>query len=270
MTAITAWQALLREGATAVPEAVEALWADLAAEAPLDRASNDWLVFGSRLDAAGFPTMKVSPYDTPASGLGREQFRRILVEHIEFETLPERCAGAPRLVVGTVDVNGGCFEAFVDEEITADVVLASAAVPDLFRAVEMNGHWHWDGLFSQNPPVHELLHVPPERKPEELWIVQINPQTREGEPRSSMEIADRRNELAGNISLNQELQFVERVNDWVAAGHLPADEFVHTEVRRLELDTTLDAASKLDRTPAFIEDLIDRGRQRAQRFLDGL
>lgn len=57
------------------------------------------------------------------------------------------------------------------------------------------------------------MHVPPERKPDELWVVQINPQTREGEPTTLLEIADRRNELAGNLSLNQELRFVETLLD---------------------------------------------------------
>ena len=188
----------------------------------------------------------------------------------DFDRVPELLGpDSPRLVVGTVDINGGCFEAFADADVSADVLLASAAVPDLFEAVEMNGHWHWDGLFSQNPPIHELMEVPAERKPDELWVVQNNPQRRDGEPKSLLEIADRRNELSGNLSLNQELRFLERVNDWVAEGKLD-DSYRHVEVRRIELGRALSCSSKLDRSPDFLEDLFETGREHARAFEDSL
>ncbi|WP_435196959.1 patatin-like phospholipase family protein [Natronomonas sp. EA1] len=264
ITAATAWSA--RRHGEDVPDALEALWADIAAESPAERVANDTLTGWSRLRASGFPLPEFSPYVTPNDA--RRDLRAVIEEHVTFDPTPD----CPKFVVGTVDINGGCFEAFVDEDITPEVLLASAAVPDLFRAVEMNGHYHWDGLFSQNPPVHELFTGGAESKPDELWVVQINPQTREGEPKSLMEIADRRNELSGNISLNQELNFVERVNDWVEAGHLPEDEYAHTEIRRIELGQELELghASKLDRSPAFIEDLLEAGRARADAFLDDL
>jgi NTE family protein len=64
-------------------------------------------------------------------------------------------------------------------EITLDAVLASAAVPNLFRAVPIEGSLYWDGLFSQNPPVREL----PDAQPDEIWVVQVNPPGRASEPR---------------------------------------------------------------------------------------
>jgi NTE family protein len=213
----------------------------------------------------------VSPYANPGADFGQDRLREIVETHVDFERLADLVGpDSPRLVVGTVDVNGGCFEAFVDEAVTADVLLASAAVPDLFEAVEMNGHWHWDGLFSQNPPIHELMEVPARRKPDELWVVQINPQTREGEPKSLFEISDRRNELAGHLSLNQELRFIERVNDWVAEGTLDDASYRHVEVRRVQFGRTLSCSSKLDRSPAFIEELFEAGRTDGRRFYDAL
>jgi NTE family protein len=268
LSAAAAWYSYLADGPEAVPEAMESLWAGVAADAPTDRWLNDALVFGSRVQATGAPVPTFSPYRNPGAALGRRRLRELIEAHVDFDRLPALLDGSsPRLVIGTVDVNGGCFEAFVDADVTTDVLLASAAVPDLFEAVEMDGHWHWDGLFSQNPPIHELMTVPPGRKPDELWVVQINPQERAGEPTSLLEIADRRNELSGNISLNQELRFLERVNDWVEAGHLPEDEYTHTEVRRLELDRELACSTKLDRSPGFLTELFEQGRERARAFL---
>jgi NTE family protein len=113
------------------------------------------------------------------------------------------------------------------------------------------------------------LTVGADRKPEELWVIQINPQRREGEPKAIEEIADRRNELAGNISLNQELRVVERVNDWIEEGHLPESDFTETAIRRIEMDRTYRSSSKLDRSPGFIEELMEFGRERAAAFYDG-
>jgi len=111
------------------------------------------------------------------------------------------------------------------------------------------------------------MHQPPDRKPDELWIVQVNPQAVEEIPTSTLDINDRRNELAGNISLNQELGFIERVNDWVETGKLPADEFTRTEIRRLEMEQRYDSATKVDRDPDFLAELMENGREAAAKFL---
>ncbi len=104
------------------------------------------------------------------------------------------------------------------------------------------------------------------RKPDELWVIQINPQERDGEPTSLEEIADRRNELAGNISLNQELRVIERVNDWIDAGHLPESEFSKTRIRRISMGKAYHCSTKVDRSPSFLRELIDLGEQRAAEF----
>ncbi|MEF8842662.1 MAG: patatin-like phospholipase family protein [Haloarculaceae archaeon] len=271
MSAAAAWYAYLDGGPAAVPEAVESLWTSVAARAPADRALNTGLVSLSRARAGGAPFPEVSPYVNPATEFGRARLREVIEEHVDFDRIPDLLGPeSPRLVVGTVDINGGCFEAFVDGDVTADVLLASSAVPDLFEAVEMNGHWHWDGLFSQNPPIHELMEVSAARKPDELWVVQINPQTRDGEPRSLFEIGDRRNELSGNLSLNQELRFIETVNEWVDEGKLDDEEHRHVEVRRIEFGRRLSCSSKLDRSPEFLGELFEAGRERARAFHDSL
>ena len=87
------------------------------------------------------------------------------------------------LLLGAVDVMSGEFKAFDSRagEITADAVLASAAIPTLFRSVHMDSGVYWDGLFSQNPPVRELL----DTDPDEIWVIQINPKEMPAEPDQS-------------------------------------------------------------------------------------
>ena len=171
----------------------------------------------------------------------------------------------PLLLVGAVDVATGAHQAFSSwrGEITLNAILASAAVPPLFRAVHEGGSYYWDGLFSQNPPVPEL----PDADPEEIWVIRINPLARAGEPTAIAAIADRRNELSGNLSLQQELYFIGRVNQW--ADRL-GGRYRHIEVPEIALDRDLDLASKLDRRAGFITALQHEGRHKAQRFLAGL
>ena len=99
------------------------------------------------------------------------------MDFAEFTPDPD----GPLLVVGAVDVLSGKFRAFhsYHEAITPDMILASAAIPNVFPAVHTDGGTFWDGLFSQNPPVHELL----DAAPDELWVIQINPTARAEEPR---------------------------------------------------------------------------------------
>jgi NTE family protein len=267
--ALATWYGLVSGDTDTAAALLNEVWDDLSATEYSDRMLNSWLMSINKLEASGMPLPQLSPYQVPGKELGKDRIREVLETHIDFEAIPDHCqTGAPELVVGTVNINAGVFETFVNEEVTVDAVLASAAVPNVFEAVEINGHYHWDGLFSQNPPVGDLMSQPSERKPDELWIIQINPQELDGEPTSIEEIADRRNELSGNISLNQELGFIERINDWVEDGKLPADEFTQTEIHRIEMGERFHCSTKLDRDPDFLAELMDLGRERAGAFLD--
>ena len=269
LNATVAWYGLATGGRQHAAESLAAVWDDVAADDPLDRLTNATTVWAQRVEASGFPVPRVSPYLLPSSTWAESELRSLLERHVEFGAVRSLCGDPdrPALVVGTVDVTAGEFETFVDEDVTADAVLASAAVPELFRAVEMHGHYYWDGLFSQNPPVTDLMHSDGAREPEELWVVQINPRRRGELPTTVEEIADRRNELAGNISLNQELRFIERVNEWIDEGHLPESEFTRAAVHRIEMDRELHPSTKTDRSPEFIEELFALGERRAAAFL---
>jgi NTE family protein len=110
------------------------------------------------------------------------------------------------LILGAADVLTGELKKFNSRkgEICVEAVLASAAVPNLFPAVKVGEHYYWDGLFSDNPPVQELIRarsVGGERTPDEVWVIQINPKTCKTVPTTPAEIVDRRNEMVGNVSL---------------------------------------------------------------------
>jgi len=267
--ALAMWYGLLTGDAEKARRILDGIWDDMAVDGPQDRWLNTWATGISRMESAGFAIPSVSPSQIPLPELGKQRIRTVLERYIDFEEIPSLCRrDAPELVVGTVNINEGIFETFRNEAVTVEAVLASAAVPNLFEAVKIHGHYHWDGLFSQNPPVGDLMDLPPGRKPEELWVIQVNPQRFEGEPTTSEVIADRRNELSGNISLNQELGFIERVNDWVETGKLPADEFQHTEIRRIEMGKRFHCSTKVDRDPDFLDELRELGEKRASEFLE--
>jgi hypothetical protein len=107
-------------------------------------------------------------------------------------------------------------------------------------------------------------------------VIQINPRRWDGEPQSMVEIADRRNELAGNLSLHQELRFIEKVDQLLEEGRLARDgKYKQIVVRLIELirpsqSRSLGTASKLNRDPAFLRELIDHGEARAEEFLAAL
>ena len=263
-----AWSAL-RDGDQRKARALlDGFWADNSASTPMDAAANVWLLWASTLQSAGFlPT--VSPYDLPSTG--SDHFRDLLTRRVDFD----RDRGGPAeaaasSLIGAVDVLSGQFRAFNSrrERIVPDMILASAAIPTLFPTVHVAGGAFWDGLFSQNPPVHDLL----DTRPDELWVIQINPTARADEPRTVLDITDRRNELAGNLSLYQELHGIEVIDRLLAEGQLVGDRYKHVTVRILEFSRPLSSrllgpASKLNRDARFIRELMAQGEQQAEEFL---
>lgn len=268
--ATAAWYGLLAGGAEHAVETIEGVWQDFSAHSPLDKITNKWTVRMAQFAARGGPMLAISPYDLPFTSNGRDQFLSTLESHIDFDQIPSLAADTTLdLIVGAADVTEGEFNTFHNEAVTSEAVLASAAIPTLFEAVEIDNHWYWDGLFSQNPPIRDFLTMPreAEEKPDEIWIIQINPKHREEVPESIEDIGDRRNELAGNLSLYQEIYFIRQVNDLIERGDLP-EEYKPIDIKFIELGSDLSAPSKLDRDPEFVKQLMQRGERRAERFLN--
>ncbi|WP_207477295.1 patatin-like phospholipase family protein [Arenibaculum pallidiluteum] len=259
--ALMAWYGLLHRDRRMGRALLESFWEANAAASWPDRLLNGLVTGGVRL-RNWVSAPEVSPYVLP--DWGQRRLRALLGEHVDFAGIPALLGpDSPSLFVGAVEVLSGTFRVFRDHEITADAILASAAIPTLFRAVPVGAGLYWDGLFSHNPPVRDL----PDAKPDQIWVVQINPRASTAEPRTVEEILDRRNELSGNLSLEQELHFIEKINEFVRQGAFSHDRYKIIEIRRIEMAWDLDYASKLDRDPAFLRALMDHGRERAEEFL---
>ncbi len=272
--ALLAWYALREGDPASAGRLLTEFWADNSATTPFEQMLNAAAMLAG--DLQEFVVMPaVSPYDNFFAASGAEEFKRMLRRHVDFDRLqPEPDPAQPLLLIGAVDVLSGDFRAFDSrrDAISADTILASAAIPTLFRSVHLDGGTYWDGLFSQNPPIRDLI----DARPDEIWVIQINPKQSETEPKTALDIADRRNELSGNLSLYQELHFIEKIDQMLEAGALAPDgKYKSIMVRVIELSParlprSLGAASKLNRDPAFIRELIAHGRAQAEEFLTAL
>lgn len=269
VSATAAWYGLLADDRTP-GDVLGAVWDDVAASAGWEQWVNQLALAKSKFP--GSNGLGTSPYGNPGSEWGREQLESILADHVEFgafETLATDPA-APALFVSAVDVLAGTPRVFADDEVTARAVTASAAVPRLFEAVEIDGSYYWDGFLSQNPPVREFLvddSVPPV---DELWVVRLTPRETEDLPKTADAIDERTQQLAETLSLTHELRFVETVNDWLADGTIVAPSLTRTTVRTIELFDEQVATSRLNRRSSLIDDLYADGRAEATNFLRSL
>ena len=307
LCALVAWYGLRTADAATARRGLADLWADIETRGPVDSLVNFGVVSLTRLLDGGFPVAQISPAYNAGARMAKRRLRNAIEAQVDpavlADLVDEDDPSAPKLLVSAVDATDGTFEIFTDRPIevddgdverstawlderpkplSVDAVLASASVPAVFEGVRMPNepggpvHEYWDGLFSQNPPIRNLLDGPDRAgaKPDEIWLIRINPRTQQGDFSTLAEIADRRNELAGSLSLAQELHFVDRVNDWIDDGALPRERYKPVTVRELELDETrldgdrpLRTASKLDRRAGFIEALLALGEQQADDFL---
>ena len=279
--AVLAWYALLENGgagaAARAAQLLDSFWKDNSASEFFDALWNEWLLWVNRSQGS-LVLPAVSPYSTQLSYWAQDRLRGMLKKRVEFAKIGTLLKNSsPMLLVGAVDVLSGEFKAFNSrrDEISAETILASTALPTLFRAVRTDGGVYWDGLFSQNPPIREL----PKAKPDEIWVIQIDPKKRDEEPKSMTDILDRRNELAGNISLYQEIHFIKKINQFVDKLGQGEDrknrrlrlsgekEYKAIEVRWIRMSRPLDFASKLDRSPSFIRRMMNYGEIQAEDFL---
>ncbi len=261
--AALAWDGLVRNDPAQATKKLQSFWDSMAATELMDQVANQALMnIVSLRDLMVLP--EVSPYHLPT--WGEDKFREMLHQYFNFDELRElaRRPGVPVLRIGAVEVLSGHFELFAGEDLCAECLLASAAIPEMFRAVTVPGRGvFWDGLFSQNPPIHDLV----DHQIDELWLVQINSSTCARVPTETHEILDRRNELAGNLSMEQELNFIERINRAIAQGKITDGTFRPIRVARISLDRELNYRSKMDRRRELMEELREYGRTKTRWFL---
>jgi NTE family protein len=210
----------------------------------------------------------LSPYDL--NPLNINPLRDLIERFVDFDTL--RNCPKPQLFVSATNVHTGRLRIFPHEKLSADVVLASACLPHLFQAVEIDGVPYWDGGYLGNPAIFPLFAT---TETEDVLIVQINPVARHVTPTSSREIMSRLNEVTFNAPLMGELRAIEFVARLIDSGRLQRGKapgkYRRINVHRVVLESsakTLHTTSRLNTDYDFFVLLRDHGRQAAQQFLD--
>ena len=166
-------------------------------------------------------------------------------------------------------MHSGRLRVFTREEINADVVMASAALPLVFRAVEIDGEPYWDGGYTGNPAILPLIEA---NEIDDVLVVQISPLSRDATPTSARDILHRVNEITFNASLDSELRALEYIGRIAGKrGTKAAANAGDIKVHRIVLDGTgknLGAGTGLNTDYDFFAVLHRAGRRAARRFLD--
>ncbi len=211
-------------------------------------------------------TRTFSPYQL--NPLNINPLHGLLAECVDFERL--RAQPAVKLFLCATNVRSGKVRIFDNASMSLDAVMASACLPHLFQAVEIDGEHYWDGGYMGNPVLYPLFYQTATR---DLVVVMINQMWRDEVPTTSAAIADRVSEISFNSSLMREMRAVEFVTRQLAEGWLKpeyARRMRHVLVHLVRADGfmgTLAAATKISTDLRFLIDLRDRGRACAAQWL---
>jgi NTE family protein len=202
-----------------------------------------------------------SPYDLNPHGAN--PLRDILAECIDFERLP---ASPIKLFVTATNVHTGRGRIFRNADLTPEALLASACLPTLFQAVEIDGEAYWDGGYSGNPTVSPLVR---ECDSSDTILVQVNPVERPDTPRTARDIINRLNEVSFNATLLKELRMIAVLRQVANAGDSEGARWAGMRIHRIASNamTELGYSSKLNAEWSFLCMLHDEGRNCAGQFL---
>jgi NTE family protein len=257
-------------GMASAKAALEGYWervSHAAAFSPLQRSPLDRLMGRWSLDtspayvAFDLMTRMFSPYDL--NPLGLNPLRDILVESIDFDRLKQ----APmKLFVTATSVRTGRGRIFRNAEITPEVLLASACLPTMFQAIEIDGELYWDGGYVGNPTITPLVR---ETDGCDTILVQINPRERPEPPRTAADILNRLNEISFNSPLMKESRMIALLRQVADPGSGEGARWAGMRTHRIESDRLAEfgASSKLNAEWNFIELLKEEGRRCTDEFL---
>jgi NTE family protein len=258
-------------GATGARQALHAYWqrvTQAAAFSPIQRSPFDRLAGRWTLDtspayiAMDMMSRMLSPYDL--NPLDLNPLRAILSESINFERLSRSHI---KLFITATRVRTGRGRIFRNGEITADVLLASACLPTMFRAIEIDGEAYWDGGYAGNPTITPLVR---ESDAHDIILVQINPTERPDTPRAASDILNRLTEISFNSPLMKELRMIALLRQAADPGTGEGARWAQMRTHRIKSDmlAQFGASSKLNAEREFVELLRDEGRRAAEEFLN--
>lgn len=205
-----------------------------------------------------------SPYDL--NPLNINPLKTMIDDMVDFDHV--HCCADIKLFISATNVHTGRVRVFTNEEITADAVMASACLPHIFQAVEIDGVPYWDGGYIGNPVLYPFFY---ETDTPDIVLIQTNPIERKETPKTAREILNRVNEISFNASLVKELRAVEFVSRLIDQGQLDAERYMRINMHLIEGGEPLiamSASSKLNTEWAFLSHLRDIGRDAAGAWLD--
>ncbi|MBS0249027.1 MAG: patatin-like phospholipase family protein [Proteobacteria bacterium] len=209
----------------------------------------------------------LSPYDL--NPLNINPLKEMIERFVDFEGLRQ---DGRQIFIAATNVQTGRLHIFPKEKISAEAVMASACLPAVFQAVEIDGVPYWDGGYLGNPVIYPFFRS---TDTEDVLIVQINPLERKKVPHSTREIMARVNEITFNSALMAELRAIEFVNRLIDQRRLPhgtgANQYRHIKVHRIVMEGLgehFSASTKLRNDFESLELLHKLGQRAARRFLD--
>jgi NTE family protein len=271
MNAVVMADGLVKGGRAGAKQALEKFWrkiSDAARFSPIQRGPLEILTGNWTLDysplfvAADLAARIFSPYNLNFGG--GNPLRDILVESIDFRALTQ---SRIRLFVTATNVRTGRGRIFRNADLTPDALIASACLPTMFQAAEIDGDAYWDGGYSGNPTITPLVR---ECKSTDTILVQINPIERPGTPRTANEINNRLNEISFNAPLMKELRMCALLRKVADPGDTEGRLWANMRIHRITSEAMLELgySSKLLAEWAFFCKLRDEGRRSAEAFLD--
>jgi len=259
-----------KDGADGARAALENFWrrvSNAAVLSPLRRTPLDILLGRWTLDhspvflAMDLMARVFSPYDLGPGGTN--PLRDILAESVDFARLAQ---ASIKLFITATNVRTGRGRVFRNGEITPDVLLASACLPTLFQAIEIDGEGYWDGGYSGNPTITPLVR---ECNSKDTVLVQINPVERPGLPRSARDILNRLNEVSFNAVLLKELRMMALLRQVAQPDNSENAKWADMRIHRISSDVMVELgySSKLNAEWEFLCMLRDEGRRAGDAFL---
>ncbi len=210
-------------------------------------------------------TQVLSPYNF--NPFNYNPLRDILENIIDFEELQRY--NKKKLFICATNVKTNRAKIFSNKEITVDSVMASACLPFLFQAVEIDGQFYWDGGYMGNPPIFPIITNTSLR---DIVLVKINSININSVPTTARDIADRVNEISFNSSLINEMKLIHYRNELIRNGVLKSDDkinreiFVHT-ISGYDALSQLSYSSKMNTSWDFLLNLKNKGREIAEKWL---
>ncbi|MEM7215806.1 MAG: patatin-like phospholipase family protein [Pseudomonadota bacterium] len=232
---------------------------------PFDRARGDWSLDFSpgRMFYDTF-TRTFSPYEfNPAN---YNPLYDLLKQEVDFERV--RACSSIQLFVCATNVKSGKTKVFKHHEVTAETVMASSCLPEVYQAVEVDGEFYWDGGFMGNPPLYPLFY---HTNCPDVLLIQINPVERNEIPKTARDIHNRLNEITFNATLLRELRMVDFVTRLIDHGKLDEETYKRVNmhvIRPADAMLDLSSSSKLNLELEFLYYLRDLGRESAAQWLE--